>query len=104
MIELPNKTGTVWARFFKENRTLVHRYVVRQIKKGIYYDLPKVELFKFQGSGEVTVVESKDYLYMLENALQAFIKDEAYENAQEVKELVETYYINKLIEESLPEA
>lgn len=104
MIELPNKTGAVWARFFKENRTLVQRYVVRQIKKGIYNNLPKVELFKFQGSGEVTMIEEKNYLYMLENALQSFIQDEAYEDAQEVKDLVETYYINKLIEESLPEA
>lgn len=104
MIELPNKTGAVWQRFFTENKVLVQRYVVRQIKKGLQHNLPKVGLFTFSGTKETTYIYEKNYLYMLENALQMFIKEEAYEDAQIVKSLIDTHYINKLIEESLPEA
>lgn len=104
MIELPHKSASVWQRFFTENRSLVHRYIVRQIKKAIQEDQPKVCLFVFKGTPDATWIYRKNYLFMLEEALKTFIKEEAYEDAQQVKLIIDQFYINKLIEETSSEA
>jgi len=104
MIELPHKSAAVWQRFFSENRSLVHRYIVRQIKKAIQQDQSKVCLFVFKGTSDATWIYRKNYLFMLEEALKTFIKEEAYEDAQQVKLIIDQFYINKLIEETSSEA
>lgn len=96
MLELPDKSPYVWQRFFAENQGLVFQYVVRQIEKGLRDNLPQVELIKFKNTGP-TVVKQHDYLYMLQQALKIFIRDENYEYAQRTQQIVNDYCINKLI-------
>jgi hypothetical protein len=100
MLELPDKSPAVWNKFFKENKSLVYRYVLKQVKSAIENDLPKIELFKFKNSGKINMVYQKDYVFVLEEALKSFIQTEDYEYAGQAKNLINTYYINTLIKES----
>jgi hypothetical protein len=98
MLELPDKSPAVWNQFFRENKPLVFKYVVKQIHKGIKQGLPKVDLIKFtQGS---TFVDADNYLYMLQSALQVFVRAEEYEWAAKTQTIINTHYIEKVIQES----
>jgi protein-arginine kinase activator protein McsA len=100
MLNLPDKTAVVWQRFFKENKIIVYKYTVKQIKKAIQQNLDTVELFKFGDESEPRVVQQRHYLPMLEDALKEFIKVEDYEYAGKTKKIIDEYHINKLIKES----
>lgn len=100
MLNLPDKSPAVWQRFFKENRSLVYKYIVRQVEKGIKQNLPKVELFTFEGDDHASYAHQQNYLLILQEAMQVFIKVEDYESASRTKKLIDEYHINKLIKES----
>lgn len=100
MLKLPDKSPQVWQRFFKENRPLVYRYIIRQVKKGMDENLPKVALFKFENHPHENFVHQENYLKVLHEALTVFIKVEDYESASRTKKLIDEYHINKLIRES----
>lgn len=100
MIELPDKSPAVWNKFFKENKPLVYRYIIKQVKNAIENNLPKIELFRFKNSGKTNMLYEKDYVFVLEEALKSFIQTEEYEQANEAKKLIDSYYINLLIKES----
>ena len=100
MLELPNKSPVVWQRFFDENRSLVYRYIVKQVKTGIEGNLPKVPLFTFKDSPKENWAYQSEYEKILKDALKAFIKEEEYESAAKTQKLIDTLYINKLIKES----
>lgn len=98
MLELPDNSPQVWNRFFNENKAIVHRYIVREVKKAIESDLDVIHLFKFK-DGHTTIAKKEDYLYMLNNSMKIFIKEEKYEWASEVKKIIDTYHINQLLKE-----
>jgi hypothetical protein len=99
VLELPDKSPYVWQRFFAENQSLVFQYVVRKIEIGLRDNLPQVELIKFKNTAP-TIVLAKDYLYMLQQALRIFIRDENYEYAQRTQQIVNDYCINQLLSSS----
>jgi hypothetical protein len=99
VLELPDKSPHVWQRFFAENQSLVFQYVVRKIETGLRDNLPQVELIKFKNTAPTIVLE-KDYLYMLQQALRIFIRDENYEYAQRTQQIVNDYCINQLLSSS----
>jgi hypothetical protein len=98
MLELPDNSPQVWHRFFKENRSIVHRYFVKKIKKAISENLDKVELFKFK-NGHTTIAKKQDYLFMLNESMKVFVHDEKYEWANEAKKVIDLYHINQLLKE-----
>jgi hypothetical protein len=100
MLKLPDKSPAVWQRFFSENRSLVYKYIIRQVEKGIHHNLPKVPLFAFGGGGAASYAHDKNYLSILEDAIRVFVKVEDYESASRTKKLIDEYHINKLIKES----
>jgi hypothetical protein len=100
MLELPDKSPAVWNKFFKENKFLVYRYILKQVKTAIEKDLPKIELFKFKDSGKINMLYEKDYVFALEEALKTFVQMEEYERANQAKKLIDSYHINLLIKES----
>lgn len=99
MLELPDKSPIVWERFFKENKAVVYRYVIRQINTAIEQNTSQVELFKI-GSIETKVIFSKNYLPVLQEAMMEFVKVEDYEYASRTKKIIDAYHINRLIKES----
>jgi len=100
MLELPNKSPAVWQRFFDENRSLVYRYIVKQVKLGIENNLDKVPLFTFKDSPKENWAHSSEYEKILKDAMKVFVKEEEYESASKTKKLIDKLYINKLIKES----
>ena len=100
MLELPDKSSKVWSKFFKENKSLVYRYIVNKIQHGMRHNLPKVNLFKFKNSSTVTLIEESDYIYMMSTALKIFIEVEEYETASGIKKFLDQYHIDKLIKDS----
>ena len=100
MLELPNKSPAVWQRFFDENRSLVYRYIVKQVKLGIENNLDKVALFTFKDSPKENWAYASEYEKILKDAMKVFVKEEEYESASKTKKLIDKLYINKLIKES----
>lgn len=103
MLELPNKSPVVWQKFFKENKTLVFRYIIKEVGKALNEDLPKVELFRFKNSASSQWAHKKDYIAILQEAMKTFIQNEDYEDAGRVKHIIDQYHINKIIKESSTE-
>lgn len=100
MLELPDKSPLVWNKFFEENKPLVYRYIVRKVRVAIRDNSPKIQLFKFTNMDNEAFVIQKNYLKTLQDALTVFIKAEDYESASLAKQVMDEYYINKLIKES----
>lgn len=103
MLELPSKSPVVWRKFFKENKSLVFRYVVKEVNKALQKDLPKVELFRFKNSANSQWVYKKDYMNVLQDAMSIFVQNEDYEDAGKVKHIIDRYHIEQLIKESSTE-
>lgn len=103
MLVLPSKTAKVFYRFIKENKVLVHKYIFRQIKKALEKDLELVHLFEFEDSGESAWVPKANYLTSLQEALRIFVKAEEYELAAQVTEVINTYYIDQLLNNTTQE-
>lgn len=100
MLELPAKSSKVWNKFFKENKPLVYRYIVREIKNAIKHQLPKIELFKFGDSSTITIIDQSNYIFMLNESIKVFVEVEDYERAGNVKKFLDQYHIDKLIKDS----
>lgn len=103
MLELPSKSPVVWHKFFKENKPLVFRYVVKEVGKALQNDVPKIELFRFKNSANSQWAHKKDYITILQEAMKIFVQSEDYEDAAKVKRIIDHYHINKLIKESSTE-
>lgn len=99
MIILPNKPASVLERFFKENLSVVYRYIVKTTINGIRNNLSKVDYFKYP-SGEIVYAKQKDYMLHLEHAIKIFIKTEDYEAAKVTRSFIDGYYIDQLIKET----
>ena len=73
MLVLPNKTSLVWDRFLKNNKILVYKYIVRQIKKGIDQDSSGIELFRSEDNTLNAWIPQNQVLKFLEAALNVFV-------------------------------
>ena len=100
MLVLPNKSAIVWDRFLTENKVLVYKYIVREIKKGLFSDTEKIELFRFEDNTMFAWVPKNKAMDTLAEALKIFIDAEEYEYAQKTNNIINSYHINKLIKES----
>ena len=98
MIQLPAKSDMVWKKFFDENRVMVYRYTIKEVKKAINDDVPSVDLFKF-ANGHTTTIQFKYFGKVLEDCLRLFVKEEDYEYAEKTKKLLDAYHIQKLLKE-----
>lgn len=100
MLVLPNKSAVVWDKFLTENKVLVYKYIVREIKKSLSTNDERVELFKFEDNTMYAWIPKLKVLQTLDEALQIFIKAEEYEYAQKTTDIITKYHVNKLINES----
>jgi hypothetical protein len=101
MLVLPNKSAVVWDKFLTENKVLVYKYIVREIKKHMNENVEKIELFKFEDNSMFAWVPKSKILITLNEALKIFISAEEYEYASKTNLIITEYHINKLISESI---
>jgi protein-arginine kinase activator protein McsA len=100
MLVLPNKSITIWKTFWEENRSLVYKYVIKQIKSAIKEDKKYAVLFTFEGTNNKIWVEQKYYLDTLQQALDEFVKYEEFEYAARVKKIINELHVSNLIKET----
>jgi hypothetical protein len=101
MLVLPNKSAVVWDKFLKENKILVYKYIVREIKKHVNGTSDTIELFKFEDNSMFAWIPKTKILVTLNEALKVFIAAEEYEYASKTTAIITEYHINKLISESI---
>lgn len=102
MLVLPKNSGIVWKRFLQENKALVYKYIIRQMKTAIQEEKDRLDLFKFEENDKIFMwVESKDYLKLLTDAFDLFMKEEEYEYASKTKKLITLHQINSVIRDSI---
>ena len=101
MLVLPNKSAVVWDKFLTENKVLVYKYIVREIKKHMNENVEKIELFKFEDNSMFAWVPKSKILVTLNEALKVFVSAEEYEYASKTTAIITEYHINKLIKESI---
>jgi hypothetical protein len=100
MLVLPNKSAVVWEKFLTENKVLVYKYIVREVKKNLETDNDKIDLFKFEDNTMYAWIPKNKVLQTLNEAMKIFIKEEEYEYAQKTDAVIKQYYINKVIQDS----
>jgi hypothetical protein len=100
MLILPNKSAVVWEKFLTENKVLVYKYIVREVKKNLEIDKDKIDLFKFEDNTMYAWIPKNKVLQTLNEAMKLFIKEEEYEYAQKTDVIIKQYYINKVIQDS----
>ena len=100
MLVLPTKSAVVWDKFITENKVLVYKYIVREIKKGIETNQKKIELFKFEDGSMFAWVPRSKVLDTLTDAMKVFLKYEEYEYARKTDNIIRQYHVENLIKES----
>ena len=100
MLVLPNKSAVVWEKFLTENKVLVYKYIVREVKKNLETNNDKIDLFKFEDNTMYAWIPKNKVLQTLNEAMKIFIKEEEYEYAQKTDAIIKQYYINKVIQDS----
>lgn len=101
MITLPRDAKRVFAKFVKENQTMINRYVATKIKKAIEHEKDKITLWYFEGDSHGEIIAERHYNLVLEKLMNAFIEREEYEDAEKVKSTIIDYNVNKVIKESI---
>jgi hypothetical protein len=101
MLVIPNKAQSIWSDFLKQNKVLVHKYVVREIKKAYTVGNSDADLFKFEDGKFHTKVPRKNFVKTLHDAKELFIKEQEFEYAGEVSKLINTIVIEDLIKDTL---
>lgn len=100
MLVLPSKSAAVWDRFLTENKILVYKYIVREIKRCLYDKEERVYLFRFEDNTMFAWVPKEKVLQTLQDAFNIFVKAEEYEYAQKTRNIIDQYHVYKLIKES----
>lgn len=101
MLVLPSRSIVVWERFLRENKVLLYKYIIQKIKAGIENNTETIHLFKLDDDSMSTWIDKSNFPLTLTTALDVFIKAEEYEYAEKTKKIINAYYINKLIAESI---
>ena len=104
MLVLPSKVAPLWNQFLRQNKDIVFKYIVRQIRKGILEHKKKIDLFRFEDDDQIASVPKENFLFALEDAKREFVKKELYEMAQYTQEVIDLYHIEQLILDTSKEA
>mgnify|MGYP001550523806 CR=1 FL=1 len=100
MITIPTKSAKVWNEFIRDNKVLILKYSVRQVKKAIEEGKTEITLYKVEGTDIEKKVSQDEYIEVLSTGLDLFISTEEYEYAEKTKQLIIDYQINNLIQET----
>lgn len=100
MLVLPTKSAAVWEKFITENKVLVYKYIVREIKKGLDTGESRIELFKFEDDSKYAWIPRHKILVTLQEAMTLFLKHEEYEYARKTDNIIRQYHVETLIHES----
>jgi hypothetical protein len=100
MLVLPSNAKNIWNRFFNENKVLVYKYVVREIKKAIDKNEEVISLFQFEDSSFTATLKKQSFVETLNEAIKLFVKEEEFEYAEKTKKIINEYLIETVIKES----
>lgn len=100
MLVLPSKSAAVWNKFIQENEILIHKFIVREIKKNLNTPSERIDLFKFEDGSMKAWVPRENILETLTNSLKKFVDAEEYEYAAKTDLLIRQYHVHKLITET----
>jgi protein-arginine kinase activator protein McsA len=110
MLNLPPKPFPVIQKFLNENKLVIYKYLLKQIRKGIRENLDKVELFQINpihtNNKHVAIVKSADYETVLCDTIKYAVLEEDYETAAKARDtlqLLKESSINKLLNEINPQ-
>jgi protein-arginine kinase activator protein McsA len=98
---LPDKSIAVWKTFWDDNKVMVYKYVVKQVKKAIKNGEEKAVLFGFENNDVKIWIEKHKYVESLERAFEAFIKEEEFELAGKVRSIINEFLIEEVIKDSI---
>jgi hypothetical protein len=100
MLVLPEKSVKVWNKFLEENEVLVHKFIVKQIKKHLSDNQDRIDLFKFSNNQHYAYLPKDQITVCLNSAIKIFVQHEEYEFANEAKQLIDLYHIEMLIKDT----
>jgi protein-arginine kinase activator protein McsA len=98
---LPDKSIAVWKTFWDDNKVMVYKYVVKQVKKAIKNGEERAVLFGFENNDVKIWIEKHKYVESLERAFDAFIKEEEFELAGKVRNIINEFLIEEVIKDSI---
>lgn len=101
MLILPDKSIAVWKTFWDDNKILVYKYVVKQVRKAIKNGDKKAILFGFENNDVKIWIDKEKYTESLERALETFVKEEEFEYAAKVRKIINEFLIDQVIQESI---
>lgn len=99
MITIPQKNAEVWSEFWKSNKVLVFKYIVRQVSRAIKDNKTEIGLFKFEGSNVEKNIGQDEYIEVLSTGLDLFIENEEFEYAEKTKQLIIEYQLSSLTDQ-----
>ena len=76
------------------------KFIFSKLKHSIKENEEVCQLYRIQGTNVVAVVPRARYLLTLQEILTNLVKDEEYELAGEVRDLIVDYQVNQVIRES----
>jgi protein-arginine kinase activator protein McsA len=98
---LPDKSIAVWKTFWDDNKIMVYKYVVKQVKKAIKRGDKKAILFGFENNDVKVWIDQEMYIESLEKALDTFVKEEEFELAGKVRKIIDEFLIDEIIKNSI---
>jgi protein-arginine kinase activator protein McsA len=98
---LPDKSIAVWKTFWDDNKVMVYKYVVKQVRNAIKNGDEKAVLFGFENNDVKIWIEKHKYVESLERALDTFVKEEEFEYAAKVRKIINEFLIDEVIRESI---
>lgn len=69
-------------------RDRVYRYVVREIGKAVEESLPSIQLFQISKSNDILELKEKNYIVILNAAMNFFVTKEMYEDAAVCRDII----------------
>lgn len=97
MLVLPTKSKYVWNKFLDGNKSLIYKYVLREIKKNLESNSNKIDLFTCEDGSWNRWLPKEEIPLFLADAIKVFIKEEEYEYARKADDLIKKYYVYKLL-------
>ncbi|MEK9767323.1 MAG: hypothetical protein VW683_00265 [Betaproteobacteria bacterium] len=102
ILEVPKRffsSGKMF-QFNKDYPDVLAKFIFNKIKKSIKNEEKMCKLYKVKNTNVIAVVVETHYMQTLQEVMESFISVEQYELANEVKNFMDEYAIDKLISES----
>lgn len=100
MVIIPTKFARHLQQFMDDNVLLIFKYTLRKIKSGIKSNADSIDLFMLEDGSIKAFIKRKDYIKVLESAIEQFIIHEEYELAREADLILRERWAEQLIQES----